>query len=83
MFCKYGYFHPTGCCGEGCPHTSTYHLVYAANPRYFDKRDGRVYAAQGYGVPMAVPLAPNVRHTYNYSWGIPSSRLTPVSRISP
>jgi len=26
-----------------------------------------------------VPMAPVVNHTYNYGWGIPSSRLTPVS----
>ena len=55
-------------------------ITYAASPQYFDRRDGRVYSAQGWGVPMAVPLAPNVEHAYNYGWGIPSSRLTPISR---
>lgn len=79
----FGYFIPDGCCGEGCPPFGTYHLNYSANPRYFDKRDGGVYAAQGYNVPMAVPLAPNVRQTYNYGWGIPSSRLTPISTRAP
>jgi hypothetical protein len=58
----------------------TYDIVYAVNPCYFDRRDGRVYSAYGYGVPMAVPLAPNVEYTYNFGWGVPSGRLTPVSR---
>jgi hypothetical protein len=58
-------------------------MCYALNPEYFDPRDGRVYAAASEGVPMAVPLAPNVNYTYNYGWGIPSSRLTPISRFYP
>ena len=78
-----GYFMPDGCCGQGCPSSGNYHLQYSANPDYFDQRDGRVYAAQGYGTPVAVPLAPNVSHTYNYGWGIPSSRLTPISTRAP
>lgn len=57
----------------------TYHIAYPLNPNHFDARDGRVYAAQGYGIPMAVPVAPNVEHTYNYSWGLPASRITPMS----
>ena len=83
LYCKLGYFHPQGCCGAGCPPADCYHMAYAVNPEYFDSRDAQVYAAQGYGLPMAVPLAPNVNHTYNYSWGIPSSRLTPISRFYP
>ena len=75
--------HQKGCCGKGCPPAKHYNLTYAANPDYFDQRDGKVFAAQGYGIPVAVPLAPNVGHTYNYGWGIPSSRLTPISRIQP
>jgi hypothetical protein len=55
-------------------------MGYAVNPEHYDYRDSGVYAAPGYGIPMAVPLAPNVNHTYNYGWGIPSSRLTPVAR---
>ncbi len=58
-----------------------YKMIYAVDPYHFDQRDGQLYGAQGYGVPIAVPLAPNVHHTYNYGWGIPSSRLTPVTRI--
>jgi hypothetical protein len=81
--CLFGYFMPDGCCGQGCAPKGHYNLLYSANPNYFDQRDGRVYAAQGYGIPMAVPLAPNVRHTYNYGWGIPSSRLTPISTRAP
>ncbi len=42
---------------------------------YCDPRDLRVYSAVGYNVPVTVPLAPNVR-TFNYGWGIPSSRLS-------
>lgn len=53
--------------------------IYPADPGYADARDGQVYSAQGYGVPVSVPLAPNVKHTYNYGWGVPSSRLTPVA----
>jgi len=78
---------PAGCCGEGCALVGRYHITYAADPGYADVRDSRLYSAQGYGVPVTVPLAPNVRHTYNYSWGIPASRLTPVSnpthRVAP
>lgn len=58
-----------------------YNMAYPVNPYHFDQRDGRIYAAQGYGHPVGVPLAPNVEHAYNYGWGVPSSRLTPVSRM--
>lgn len=78
--CKFGYFCPTGGSGQGVGAFGTYDIVYPANPGYADARDGRVYAAQGTGMPMAVPLAPNVRHSFNYGWGIPSSRRTPISR---
>jgi hypothetical protein len=63
------------------PRTGFYNLAYPVNPYHFDERDGRIYAAQGYGHPVGVPLAPNVEHTYNYGWGVPSSRLSPVSRM--
>lgn len=53
--------------------------IVAVNPAYSDPRDSELYSAQGYGVPIAVPLAPVVRDTYNYGWGMPSSRLTPVA----
>ena len=78
--CKFGYFIPTGAGGAGVPWVGKYSRVYPQDPHYFDQRDGQAWAAQGYGAPIAVPLAPVVGHTYNYGWGIPSSRLTPVSR---
>lgn len=78
--CKFGYFVPTGAGGAGLPWVGKYSRVYPQNPYQFDQRDGQLWAAQGYGAPMAVPLAPTVSHTYNYGWGIPSSRLTPISR---
>ena len=77
--CKFGYFIPTGAGGAGVPFCGKYSRVYPQDPHYFDQRDGQVWAAQGYGAPIAVPLAPVVGHTYNYGWGTPSSRLTPVS----
>jgi hypothetical protein len=69
--------------GPGQPLVGHYKVTYPVNPGYFDGRDGQVYAAQGYGGPVSVPLAPVVRHTYNYGWGVPSSRLTPISRPLP
>ncbi|MDP1797769.1 MAG: hypothetical protein Q8K78_09820 [Planctomycetaceae bacterium] len=81
--CKFGYFIPTGNGGAGAPFMGTYARVYPQDPGYFDQRDGQLWAAQGYGVPVAVPLAPVVGHQYNYSWGTPSSRLTPISRLAP
>ncbi|QDT66066.1 hypothetical protein [Calycomorphotria hydatis] len=79
----YGYFGLCGCCGGGCGLAGAYSRVYAVNPYHFDSRDGQIYASAQYGVPTSVPLATNVRHTYNYGWGIPSSRITPLSRTVP
>jgi hypothetical protein len=62
----------------GAPLAGHYSIAYPVDPSYFDRRDGQVYAAAGYGGPVSVPLAPVVNHAYNYGWGIPSSRLTPV-----
>jgi hypothetical protein len=72
----------TGC---GCRFLDMhcYNYTYAYNPWYTDCRDGRLYAAYGYGAPMTVPLAPTVTNQHNYGWGIPSSRLTPISRVAP
>lgn len=75
---KFGYFVPTGCNGKGCPPIGSYSMVYPIDPGYFDRRDGQIYGTAGTGGPVSVPLAPVVHHTYNYGWGIPSSRLTPV-----
>ena len=76
---KFGYFIPTGGGGAGLPWVGHYGRVYPVNPYHTDGRDGQVWAAQGYGIPMAVPLAPVVGHTYEYGWGVPSSRIVPVS----
>ena len=57
----------------------TYNMIYPVNPDYVNPRDRRVYGAQGAGVPIVVPLAPTVRSSYNYSSGLPASRLTPIS----
>ena len=77
--CKFGYFFPNGSGGKGSALVGHYSMVYPVNPEYQDPRDCQVYSAQGYYGPGAVPLAPVVNHTYNYGWGVPSSRLTPVS----
>lgn len=54
--------------------------IIALDPGYSHPSDASgVYAAQGFNGPVTIPLAPNVRDSYNYSWGIPSSRLTPVA----
>lgn len=78
-----GRFLPSGCGGKGCPPFGTYQMVYPVNPDHFDGRDGQVHAAQGYGVPVAVPLPPVVRQQYNYSWGVPASRITHISNHAP
>lgn len=77
--CKFGYVCPSGAGGAGIPWVGKYSRVYPQDPYYFDQRDGQTWAAQGYGAPIAVPLAPVVGHSFNYGWGIPSSRLTPIS----
>lgn len=71
--------------GYGCRFLDMhwYNVVYAVDPWYIDRRDAQVYAAQGYGAPMSVPLAPNVTNQFNYGWGIPSSRITAISRVTP
>lgn len=81
--CKFGCFIPTGHGGAGSPYFGHYARVYPQDVNHFDQRDGQLYSAQGYGIPVAVPLAPVVGHTYNYGWGIPSSRLTPISHPTP
>tara|TARA_R110002072_G_scaffold303141_1_gene495743 strand:+ start:66270 stop:67286 length:1017 start_codon:yes stop_codon:yes gene_type:complete len=78
---KFNYFTPSGSCGEGAPLFGHYKRVYATEPHYSHPADSQVYASPTTGYPTAVPLPPTVRHQYNYSWGSPSSRLTPVSNI--
>ena len=79
---KFGYFCPTGNGGKGVPLFGKYHMVYAQNPGHTDARDGYGFQAPGYGTHVNVPLAPNVRHTYNYGWGMPSSRLTSLRQAT-
>ncbi len=79
----FGWMIPSGCCGQGCPPIGKYHMTYADQPGYMDPRDGQIYAAQGYNMPMSVPLAPNVNHAYNYSSGIPASRVTTIGNYNP
>lgn len=83
-----------GCWGHGgwCNHCGCWHgcngcsacgclggpCIVAVNPGYSDPRDGQLYSAQGFNVPVAVPLAPVVKQQYNYGWGVPSSRITRV-----
>ena len=76
--CKFGYFIPAANCGTGVGLCTKYGMVYSLDPSYADPRDEARYAAPWYNMHVNVPLAPNVRHAYNYSWGVPSSRLTPV-----
>jgi len=80
---KLNYFVPSGNGGEGVPLMGFYRRVYATSPGYYDQRDKQIYGAQDAGVPIAVPLAPGVRYQYNYGWGIPASRVTQISTISP
>jgi hypothetical protein len=61
-----------GVCARCCRRCACYKPV---DPWYCDPRDLQVYAAQGYNVPVTVPLAPMVQ-TYNYGWGVPATRLS-------
>lgn len=79
----FGWMVPAGNGGQGSPPVGHYDMVYAENANYADPRDGGIYGAQGYGVHMTVPVAPNVLHQYNYGWGLPSSRITPISNVAP
>lgn len=81
--CLFGWMIPSGCCGQGCPPVGKYQIVYADQPGYVNPKDTQMYGAQGYGMPMTVPLAPNVNYTYNYSSGIPSSRITHIGNYNP
>jgi len=79
LHCKIGCLIHDGHGGVGSRMFGHYSVVYPADAGHFDSRDGGIYAAQGYGGAVSVPLAPTVRQAWNYGWGIPSSRLTPVS----
>jgi|GEM_PF-1781965 len=79
-YCQGGYC-PGGCYGGACGlHCGGWRrpCIIPLDPGYYDARDTRAYSAQGYGLPVSVPMAPVVKYTYNYGWGVPSSRLTPI-----
>ena len=78
----FGWLVPSGCCGQGCPPVGKYQITYADQPGAGHPQDGIAYGAQGFGVPVTVPLPPNVRQSYNYSWGLPSSRITPTGNCT-
>ncbi|MFM7057440.1 MAG: hypothetical protein ACKO2P_11025 [Planctomycetota bacterium] len=81
--CLFGWALPSGACGQGLPLVGKYHMVYADQPGYANPADTRLYSAQGYGMPMTVPLAPTVNYQYNYSSGIPASRITTIGTWNP
>lgn len=71
------------CRGRGCGYCR--HCYVPVNGYgyggYCDPRDRLLYSAQGYNVPVTVPLAPVCR-TCNYGWGVPSTRLTRAGSYS-
>lgn len=78
--CLFGWMVPSGC----APPVGCYKITYADQPGARHPQDGgMVYGAQGYGTHVSVPLPPNVHYSYNYSWGTPASRLTPVGHYTP
>ncbi len=79
----FGWLIPSGSYGQGGPPIGKYHMTYANQPDYVNPNDTQIYATQGYGMPITVPLAPNVNHTYNYSAGIPASRITTIGNYNP
>ena len=75
-----GLYDPSsGAGGRGVPPFGMYQRVYPVNPLYTHPQDTRLYGTQAAGIPIAIPLAPTVGSAYNYSTGIPSSRLTNIS----
>jgi hypothetical protein len=80
----YSYGCPTGDCNQGKSCKVRYRADYRrayCRPEPFarnDCRDQYIYSAQGYGIPMTVPMAPVVCKQFNYGWGLPSSRMTHI-----
>lgn len=75
--CRHGCLGCDGCCCAKCKYWAC-RGVYPLNGGHIDPRDTVLYSAQGWNMPMAVPLAPVVKNQYNYGWGLPSSRITRV-----
>ncbi|HLJ12521.1 MAG TPA: hypothetical protein VKU82_15105 [Planctomycetaceae bacterium] len=65
------------CRGRGCRFCrgNVLGCFLPMDPNYCDFRDTRIYSAQGYNVPVTIPLAPVVR-VFNYGWGVPSVRYS-------
>ncbi len=81
--CLFGWAIPSGNCGQGLPLVGKYHMVYADRPDYVNPADTQLYGAGQYGMPITVPLAPTVNYQYNYSSGVPSSRITTIGTWNP
>ena len=81
--CLFGWAFPSGACGQGLPLVGKYHMVYADQPGYVNPADTQLYSAPGYGMPVTVPLAPTVNYQYNYSSGLPASRVTTIGTWNP
>jgi len=82
LFDELGVYDPsTGGGGEGIPPFGRYQMIYPVDPGYRDPRDTRLYGAQGWGIPIAGPIAPVVNWQFNYSTGMPASRLTPLGTV--
>lgn len=81
--CLFGWAIPSGNCGQGLPLFGKYHTVYADNPGYVNPADSQLYATGANGLPVVIPTAPNVNYQYNYSSGMPSSRITTLGTWNP
>lgn len=81
--CLFGWTIPSGNCGQGLPLFGKYHTTYADQPDYVNPADTKLYGAGQYGMPITVPLAPTVNYQYNYSSGIPASRITTIGTWNP
>jgi len=81
--CLFGWAIPPGNCGQGLPLFGKYHTVYADNPGYVNPADTQLYATGANGLPVVIPTAPNVNHQYNYSSGMPASRITTLGTWNP
>ena len=77
--CKFGYFFPTGSGGKGSALVGHYSMVYPVNPGYRILAIATCTRLRVTTGRWRCRSPPVVHHTYNYGWGVPSSRLTPVS----
>lgn len=81
--CLFGWAIPSGNCGQGLPVIGKYHTVYAQQPGYTHPADGQTWATGHDGMPVVVPVPPGVNYQYNYSAGMPSSRITTIGNWNP